>query len=221
MKNFFSKLDKETKYAGMFGIVAIVAIVFEMALGNFESASIAGGIKDIAGTIIDVVMLIVAISALRPKKEKNEGFTKTFLKEMDKLLKKYAPMISFYGVESTKNISEAYRYNIANKLDCVATNNPGGNYKLFRIKEGMSEVEFSVSATVFGDRHSEVASTIAAKIKDTHSDFVSNYVINDVGFIIQFESQLLNETDAVNVIGIIDHILMLYLAEYSNTKIKS
>ena len=219
MKEFFKKLDKQTLYAGLFGVIAIVAICFEMSYGNFEASSIAGGIKDIAGTILDVIMLVVAFAAFKPLKKK-KGFTPVFLEEMDLLLKKYNPMISFYGIESTQNIVDAYRYNIANKLDCVATNNPGGNNKLFRIKEGLHELEFSVSETVFGEKRGEVATKIAAKIKDAHGEFINKYVINKTGFVIELCNPLLDENDAKKMVKIIDHILMIYLVEYGVGKVK-
>ena len=219
MKEFLKKLDKQTLYAGLFGLIAIIAICFEMKLGGFEADSVAGGIKDIAGTVLDVIMLIVALTAFKPSK-KGKGFTAVFLEEMEVILKKYNPMITFYGIESTQNISNAYRYNVANKLKCVATNNPGGNNKLFRIKEGLNELEFSVSETVFKEKREEVAVKIAAKIKDTYGEFVDNYVINKTGFVIKLHNPLSNEADAKNIIKIIDHILMIYLAEYGVGKAK-
>ena len=65
-------LDK--KLGGIFGTVAIVAIIVEMWLGGFSAEVVAGGIKDIAGTIVAVLVLFIAWSALHPKKNKNFNF---------------------------------------------------------------------------------------------------------------------------------------------------
>lgn len=78
MKKLVERIGVETAFAGLFGLIAIVAVFFEMAIAGFDSASIAGGVKDIAGTIIAVVMLIIAIRALAPKKKIVGGFEETF-----------------------------------------------------------------------------------------------------------------------------------------------
>lgn len=77
---------------GIFGAVAIIAVVFEMAFNGFDTASIAGGIKDIAGTIVTVVLMLTAIKALTPKKEKTtfeerfDNEIKNFVSENSKML---------------------------------------------------------------------------------------------------------------------------------------
>ncbi len=65
-------LDK--KLGGIFSTVAIIAIIAEMWLCGFSAEAIAGGIKDIAGTIVAVLVLFVAWSALHPKKDKTFNF---------------------------------------------------------------------------------------------------------------------------------------------------
>lgn len=95
MKKFLRDEDSIEKIiGGIFGVIAIVAIVVEMSLGDFSSDAIAGGIKDIASTLITVVMLIVAINALRPKKEESFSFEielknrlNTFVSENNRMLK--------------------------------------------------------------------------------------------------------------------------------------
>ena len=87
MKKIFAFLKDEDAVekiiGGVFGIVAIVAIIAEMILGSFNQEAIAGGIKDIAGTLITVVMLIVAIKALKPKKEEPFSFEQEFKKGLN------------------------------------------------------------------------------------------------------------------------------------------
>ena len=46
MKNLMTKIGFETVFGGLFGIVAIIAIIAEMVIGGFDSASVAGGIKE-------------------------------------------------------------------------------------------------------------------------------------------------------------------------------
>lgn len=75
MKNLMSKIGYETVFGGLFGIVAIIAIIAEMAIGGFDSASVAGGIKDIASTIVIVMVFIVGIKNVLKNYPKN--FTET------------------------------------------------------------------------------------------------------------------------------------------------
>ena len=90
MKKLFKKIDKEKMFTGLFGLVAIVAIIFEMAFANFDQGSIAGAIKDIAGTLLDAAMLFVALNVFLPKKKTNEGFEENFEEEMKKLFRNIA-----------------------------------------------------------------------------------------------------------------------------------
>lgn len=198
-------------------MIAIAAIIAEMAISGFDAPSVAGGIKDIFSTLITVVMLIVAINALKPKKKVTGDFQTTFDDEMKSLLNKYTPMITFYGEEKSENYKGFYRYNIANKLDCISTNDPGGNNKLFRIKEGISEIEFSVSATVFAENRDAVSARIVNRIQSCHKEMISEHKLTQTGFTLILNNPLVSDTDAKNIVAIIDHILMLYIAEYKKS----
>jgi len=214
MKKFFSDNDSlEKVVGGIFGVVAVIAIVCEMYLGGFDKAAITGGIKDISGTLITVVMLFVAIKALKPKKKKDEDFEIVMEEEMNVVLKKYNPIISFWGKETVKGV-EMDRYNISNKLDALSTNDPGGNNKFFRVAKNISEMEFSVSETVFPERRESVASRISSKLALTYSNFISDVKTNKTGFVICFREPLITADDARAVAEIIDHALLLYVAEF-------
>lgn len=213
MKEFFNKLDKETLFGGIFGIIAIVAIIIEMILTGVSTESVTAAIKDIAGTLITIVMLFVAINALKPKKKKQEDFDVVFETKMNDIITKYNPIISFWGKEVINN-KELSRYNIANKLDAISTNNPGGNNKFFRIGKNIKEIEFSVSETVFPERKESVASRISGKLALTHTDFIEEVKTNKTGFVLLFKEPLTTADQARKVSEIIDHTLLLYIAEF-------
>ncbi len=214
MSKFFKDDDSlEKVVGGIFGVIAVFAIVYEMYLGGFDESAIAGGIKDIAGTLITIVMLFVAINALKPKKKKQEDFESVLNEEMDVILKKYRPIISFWGKETIDN-KEMDRYNIANKLDALSTNEPGGNNKFFRIAKDIKEIEFSVSETVFPARKEAVASRISSKLALTYNNFIEDIKASKVGFILVFKEPLTTGEDARTVSEIIDHALLLYVAEF-------
>ena len=64
----------EVKLGGIFGGIAGIAIIAEMILGGFSAEVIAGGVKDIAGTMVAVLVLIAAWLALHPIKDKSFKF---------------------------------------------------------------------------------------------------------------------------------------------------
>ena len=52
----FKKIENEVKFGALFGIIAIVAIVGEMVSNGISSSTIWGAIKDIAGTIVAILL---------------------------------------------------------------------------------------------------------------------------------------------------------------------
>ena len=60
----------EKVIGGILGAVAIIAAIVEMILGGFSAESIVAAIKEIAGTLIVVVLLVAFVKSL-PKKPKN------------------------------------------------------------------------------------------------------------------------------------------------------
>ena len=71
MRKVIDKIGFETLFGGLFGLIAIIAIICEMAVAGFDAASIAGGIKDIASTIVIVMVFAIAIKNFiknQPKK---------------------------------------------------------------------------------------------------------------------------------------------------------
>lgn len=69
MKKLIDKIGLETFWGGIFALITAAAIITEVAMANFELAAIAGGVKDLFGTLITIVMLLVAVRALKPKKQ--------------------------------------------------------------------------------------------------------------------------------------------------------
>ena len=58
----------ETLGGGIFGVVAILAAIVELILGVVDGASVAGMVKDISGTLMTMMIVIVAIRGLHPRK---------------------------------------------------------------------------------------------------------------------------------------------------------
>ena len=80
MKKITDRIEIETLLGGSFGAIAIIAIIVEMALAGFDAAANAGGLKDIAGTVVTVMVFIFAAKALFQKED--TSFNAVFEKEM-------------------------------------------------------------------------------------------------------------------------------------------
>ena len=214
MKEFFKKLDKETLLAGIFGLVAIIAIVFEMVLAEFESASIAGAIKDIAGTILDVVMLIIALKIFKPKKKAVGGFEDKFNEEMDRIIAKYNPLIK-------RDAAIIGRCNIADDMSVLYRSIDCNYHCLFDL-QNKDTLSFAVSKTLFMGRSKEdffelqkqIVDSIAAKVTREYSILNDTYKPTQDGFKLSFSRELLTPEDAVEVAEVIDKIILLYIVEY-------
>ena len=241
MKKLIENIGIETAFAGLFGFIAIVAVFFEMAIAGFEAASIAGGVKDIAGTIVTVVMLIVAIKALAPKKKTAGGFIESFEEEMKKVEDKYDRLIQKADIkqddtaqddtqqdDSKKNnakkvIDKQERYNIADSVDVLYKFNNVHYHRLFDLKyykDHTVELLFSVSKTLFMGQSSDdfveqtsIIESIASKITREYNDILDeNYKTIQGGFKLTFKKELLTPEDAVDVVKIIDKVILYYTA---------
>lgn len=63
------KLDvKEKLWGGVFGIVAILAAILELAFGEINVSAVMGMIKDVAGTLVVVFLFIAVLRSMMPKK---------------------------------------------------------------------------------------------------------------------------------------------------------
>lgn len=212
MKKLVERIGIETAFAGLFGLIAIVAVFFEMAIAGFDPASIAGGVKDIAGTIITVVMLIVAIRALVPKKKIVGGFEEKFKEEMKKVEDKYKPLIK-------EDVSVKGRYNIAEKIDILYKDITCNYYRMFDFDYNKRELSFIVSKLLFMGRsennfteQNNIIHSIASKIIGKYDILNKNYKPIKDGFKLSFKEELLTPEDAVKVVEVIDKIILYYIA---------
>ena len=104
----FSEYDNFEKIGGgILGAVAIISAILEMIFNGITLSSVMAAIKDVSGTLIVVMVLLVALKKLFPKKQ--QGFANVFKQEMESITEKYNPIIK--EVESDK-----IEYHIADNL---------------------------------------------------------------------------------------------------------
>lgn len=208
-------IDSEKILAFIFAIIAMTAIVFELIFNGIDGATVSGAVKDTAGTVIDVAVLFIALKTLLPQKKSDDDFISSFNHGIGTIISKYDPIFCFYGNDDADNSFQ--RYDIAERLDGIATNDPGKYHKFFIVKDKISSIEFSLSKTVFGTEKDTIAVQIGSKLKENHRDIIDNYklVTTGVGGLkIEFKNALISADDAEKLISIIDELLFMCVAKY-------
>jgi len=87
------KIDNETFFGGICASIAIIAIIAEMAVNNFSAPAVAAGVKDIATTLVAVLVFIFAVRKLWPELKK-ETYDSVLNEEFQKLQKKFFPLLN-------------------------------------------------------------------------------------------------------------------------------
>ena len=87
----YKKIDKEILFGGIFGIIAVVAAIGEMIANGVSAATMLGTAKDIAGTLVAVMVLGFAMNKILSNDEKN--LSKVLSKELQLFESNYSPLI--------------------------------------------------------------------------------------------------------------------------------
>ncbi len=87
----FKKIENEVKFGALFGIITIIAIIGEMVSNGISSSTIWGAIKDIAGTVVAILLFLFAIKNLFDNSEKN--LIKQLYKELKLFEVRYSPLV--------------------------------------------------------------------------------------------------------------------------------
>lgn len=209
------KIEFETLWSGILGVVAVIAAVVEMILSGVNAVSIAGTVKDIAGTLAVIMVLLVAIKQLVHKEPKN--FDEVFSSEMEIVSKKYFPLLQ-------KQDNGKHRYFMASKLSAINDNTPGAYHKFFDFTKA-TELEVSISKTVFVGvgGSDELFMALKGKIvsnferKCAHFGIISKCESSAAGMKIYFTEALSTNSQAKELAAIIDCILLTFIAEYKRT----
>lgn len=210
------KIEFETLWSGILGIVAVIATIAELVLSGIEPAAIAGAVKDIAGTLAVIMVLLVTLKQLTKKEPHN--FDEVFTSGMDAVAKKYEPLVK-------KQEDGKHRYFMASKLSAINDNTPGAYHKFFDFTKP-TELEVSISKTVFvgvggsDEQFQGIKRTLVSVIgkKCGHFEIVEKCEVSAAGAKLFFKEPLETAAQAEELVDIIDCILLSFIAEYSRGK---
>ena len=226
-KSDMESIDKVL--GGIFGIIAILAALFEMILGGFTIDAIVSGIKDISGTAIVVVLLIAFINRI-PKPIHN--IRESIESEMEKVEKSYAPLIRKAVVKETDNdakkskLGKTIRYEIAKDVDALF-GKESTYIRFFDTQaENPTEIKFAIRKTFFGDAPNipfspeQIAKRLISYMGKNHEDSHFTYTLDKDGglIIVSFDNPIKTAEQVEELISIVDDMLFAFIAE--NKKVK-
>lgn len=207
----FSEYDNFEKIGGgILGAIAIVSAILEMLFNGISAATVMAAIKDVSGTLIVVMVLLVALKKLFPKKQ--QGFSATFHLEMEALVEKYNPIIKCVDAEKIE-------FHIADNLACLYGEKEGTYHRLFAFSENEKSITFKTSKTVFFGRTSEdhendlkeIALDIAKTVAYSF-DGVEKFTGSKDSFTLFFKESFESDASAKELVEVIDKVLLLYVA---------
>ncbi len=228
------KIGIETLWGGIFGIVAIVAAIIEMALNGFEALAIAGAVKDVSGTLVTVMVLFFAIKNLLPRKEKL-SIEERIILALEEWQQANSTMIikssddektGKYGFHMRTDIRDFYRA-------VPLTKNSGwfvrlplpqvGNYANdnirieFHLNKGTFFADIALSPDELKHRFDQLNKLFCDFINAKYHDFLVASGQNDL-IIIKMSQPIENDDDIQKLIEVLNSMLQAYLAS-ANVKV--
>lgn len=227
-------INMETLWGGIFGAAAIAAAVAEAALNGFEPASVAGMMKDVAGTLVTVMVLIIAIKKLLPSKEKL-SIEEKLVRALDDWQEANATMIikstdddrtGKYGFHMRTDIRDFYRSNPLTKnagwFVRLPAPTPGAYGKNdlqieFHLNKGTFFEGLSLSADELKTRFNKLNELFCHFINTKYSDFLSASGQNDL-ILVRLSHPLQTDHDIKCLTDVLSSMFQAYLAS-ANVKV--
>lgn len=232
MKN----MDFETVLGGLFGIIAIIATVAEVIILGGTADAVVTGIKDLAGTMVAVMIFIIAVRNLIPKKNNLLPFEKRFKKAIDEWVEKNSNMI----IKSTDDDkTHLYGLNMYTNPDgfynaIAVTKNSGWFLRIPPIKEenynkedikiyfhlnkgtfleglNLNDSETDVELNKIGNKFKEYIGSRYSYIKCGYKDTEKKIIIN-------FTKPIVSDEDINDFIRVLDNMYQAYLVS-ANIKV--
>lgn len=218
-----SDINLEVLLGGVFGAMALIAIFVEMAIGNFELPALASGIKDISGTLVAVMVFVIAAKSLFKKEDKS--FSSVFIEEMKNIENKYTPLLRLAtdnGDERrAQKLNSIVRYELSTNIDALLDGEVKtyANFFEFDINQPV-KVSFSINKTTFMGRSQEsfeplkeeIRKNIRLGIQIRNKKFAKGFKSTANGFVVDFEEPLISKADAMGLVDFIDTVILFYIA---------
>lgn len=220
----------ENILGGVFAVIAVCAAVLEMVVNGVSTETVIACIKDVFGTLVVVVLFLAIIKDKIPSRD----FKKAFDRAMEDVCEKYSPLVRKEvftlpsdGVETKQQLAKAAKlnsvlcYEMADNIN-VLFKEPCNNYKRFleiSTKNNETIVTLLIRKTFFNHANfsENTLLTVENKIHTNLSARYGSYKCQNnpsaSTVTINFGRQLINKHDAAELAELVDHAIMLYIAE--------
>lgn len=132
MKEFIKRIDRETLLGGIFGVIAILAIIVEMIFSGISAETVASAIKDIAGTVVSVMVFLIAFKHILRQYKESKSFEDNLKNALNSWQSDHSNMIvrkEIYDKEHDNGPVSCYSYglktNISDFYNSKSTNSTG------------------------------------------------------------------------------------------------
>ncbi len=226
MKN---KIGFETVLGGIFGIIALIAVFGEMADAQFTSAAIWGGIKDISGTIVAIMVFIVAVKSIIPKKE-TKPFEARLIDALSAWQKSNSTMIvksdddektKSYGFSLRTNINDFYNATPSSKntgwfirLPLILRENYSkeGVTVKFHLNKGTFFEGMNFDETQTKDGLEKLNKKFTAYINHKSSGFAKAVQKSYDSIDVVLDAPIVDDNDIAKLVELINNMYQAYLA---------
>lgn len=224
MKKIMDKIGIETLWGGIFGVVAVVAAILELVLGGVNGAAVAGAVKDISGTLVTVMILVVAIRGLQPHRN--------IIEKIEQALSDWQQTNSALIIKSTDdNKTEKYGFHMRTDItnfygDKPLTKNAGWFVRLpALVKEnyisGNIQIEFHLNKGTFFEgaflsqdelktQFDILNQRFCAFVNAQYKDFLTAGGKNDT-IVVTIQNPIRNDQDVQKLIDMLNSMLQAYL----------
>lgn len=220
------KISFETIWGGIFGVITIVATIVQAAMDGGDAYAIVGAVKDISATLIVVMVLIVALKSLFPKKAKSlperleQRLSEWQISNSTMIVKSQDDdKTGRYGFSMRTNVDDFYNTTPITKnvgwfvrlplLDSEEYHNPGVVIN-FHLNKGTFFEGMPLSADELKQEFNDLNHRICNFIAGKYSDLITASGQND-SIMITFKHKLETDEEIAGLIDVLDSMFEAYL----------
>ena len=218
--------NTETVFGGIFGILSIVAAIYQMSLSGYDKISIAGAIQSISGTMLSVIVLFLIFKNFYVKKIVDfEGRLKNKLNQWEEdnktvVVKSKIDKAGFYGFDMFTDMNNFYKGSEFSK-------NSGWFVRFPEIKEENYnhkdiKIDFHLNKGTFFEgmglndeelepRYEKIANNIIDYIRMIYSAEISKIFYKNHTITITMSNPIQTDEEIDSLIRILDSMIKAYL----------
>lgn len=216
----------QTILGGIFGILSIIAIIYQMSLSGYDGNSIAGAVQGIAGTMLNVMVLFLVFKNFYKKKTDNfEERLKNKLNQWAEdnktvIVKSKPDKTGFYGYDMFTDMNNFYKGSNYSK-------NSGWFVRFPEIKESNYnhkdiKIDFHLNKGTFFEgmglndeelepRYEKIADNIISYIKMIYSAEISEIFYKNQTITITIVNPIQTDEEMDSLIRVLDSMVKAYL----------